>query len=121
MSEKGFILIYTMLLLAGLILMGTFLMDHFLIESKINYNLYMEMKTYYIAQAGIEYATLKLESNPFWRTSGQDIYLADKGRILLKVIDDYDQIIVKSYGIYDEFQTLEQAYFGTGVPVQRVK
>ncbi|AZR73568.1 hypothetical protein BBF96_09305 [Anoxybacter fermentans] len=121
MGDKGFVLILTLVVLSGLLLLGLFTMDHFLIESKINYNLYLELKTHYLAQAGIEYAFYRLKEEPTWRTENWMDDLGEAGQIRLKILEDSDFIIVWSGGIYKQYEVWKDAYFTKSPPITRIK
>lgn len=121
MNNSGFILLLAMLALTGLLLLGFSLLDHFMLQSKINHNLYLELKTYYLAQAGIEYATYRLKEDPSWRTIGWQRDLGTSGRIFLQVIDDKTIISVQATGEYRSSRSMVHALFTRSLPIQRLK
>ncbi len=121
MTENGFVLILVLCILMGFMMIGFFMLDHFLIQSKINQNLYLELKTYYLAQAGIEYAIYRLEKLPTWRTKNWQADLKDAGQIRLYITSESDKICVDSIGIYQEYECKLTAYFTKTIPVQRIK
>lgn len=121
MKEKGFILVITLFIMTGLLMIGSFLLDHLLIQCKINYNLYLEIKTYYLAHAGIEYATYRLCVEPDWRINNWVHDLTETERFNLTISEDDTLIKVKSTGVYREFQLTLEAYFSKDPPICRIK
>lgn len=103
-NDTGYIVILTLLVLAGLLMLGLFLLDHFLFQVQINANLYAEMKIYYLAQAGIEYARYRLEDNPAWRTRSFMQDLGNAGKIKVIISEGNPDITIQSFGIYRNFQ-----------------
>ncbi|MCK4259799.1 MAG: hypothetical protein KAX49_12520 [Halanaerobiales bacterium] len=121
MEEKGFILILVLSILTSFMLIGFFMLDHFLIQHKINHNLYLELKTYYLAQSGIEYSTLRLKKKPTWRTESWITDLGEAGKFRVIVRDIPGMIHVQSYGIYEDYEYVSNAYLTQVAPVHRIK
>lgn len=121
MNSSGYVLILALLSLSCILLLGFSVLDHFLLQSKVNQNLYLELKTYYLAQAGIEYATYRLKEDPSWRTASWQADLGDSGQIYLRVIDKDSLISVEARGAYDDSQWTQQAQFSSSFPCQRLK
>ena len=121
MGDRGYVMILTLLVMAGLLLLGLFLLDHFLYQMQINYNLYLELKTYFLAQAGLEYAAYRLENEPLWRTDGWIKNLGSAGQFKIIISEDTDYLIVQSCGIYRNFVRWRTGYFSRVEPIYRVK
>ena len=109
------------LALTGLLLLGFSLLDHLLLQSKINHNLYLELKTYYLAQAGIEYATYRLKEDPSWRTRDWQKDLGALGCIFLRISDDKSLIDVRATGEYRSYQSIVYAQFTRSLPIKRLR
>lgn len=110
-NHAGYIVILALLVLAGLLVLGLFLLDHFLFQVQINANLYAEMKTYYLARAGIEYAIYRLDANPAWRTRGFTQDLGGAGKIKVVISNGDPDILIESYGIYRKYEMCQVAYY----------
>lgn len=120
LKEDGFVLILTLVLMLGILLLGINLSDHLLIQSKIQQNLYCEMKTYYLSEAGLNYAINRLQSNPTWRSDDLMIDFGTDGQIRIQVSEDTNKIIVHSKGIYHKYQREVIRSFIMGNPIIRV-
>ncbi|MCG8639306.1 MAG: hypothetical protein MI862_06205, partial [Desulfobacterales bacterium] len=107
--------------MAGLFIIGSFLLDHTLIQSIINHNLYLEIKTYYLAQAGIEYATYRLQVEPDWRINSWEHNITETDKFDLTITEDETFIVVRSTGIHWEFQLTLEAHFSKNPPISRIK
>lgn len=121
MFDEGYIVILVLLVLTVLLSTGIFLLDHFLLQQKIVHNLYMEFKTYYLAQGGVEYAAARLSQNPVWRTTGMTLNLNADGVIHLTVLTEDSMVHVQSNGMVQPFEKKEDAYFTKFPPIHRTK
>ncbi len=121
MGDRGYVLIVTLIIMSCLLVMGIFLLDHFLMQTRINNNLYLEMKTYYLVQAGIEYIMYRLNEDPTWRTKGYTLDLNGDGEIHLEVAESGYNLLVYSTGKYQEYHHKVEAYLTQTPPVRRIK
>lgn len=121
MFDEGYILILVLLVLTVLLSTGIFLLDHFLLQQKIVHNLYMEFKTYFLAQGGIEYAAARLALYPVWRTEEMTLNLNTDGFIHLNVLIESDRIHVQSNGVIQHFERKQDAYFTKVFPIHRIQ
>lgn len=121
MKEDGFVLIITLVLLLGVLLLGIYLSDHLLMQSKIQQNLYFETKTYYLSDAGLKYATNRLQQDPTWRSEELMIDFEKDGQIRIQVFEDTNRIIVHSIGIFQKYQREVIGHYAKENPIIRIK
>lgn len=121
MCNKGYVLIITLIILLSFLLLGMFMLDHYLIQHKINQNIYAEVKTYYLALAGVEHAEYRLRKNHGWRTTGLILPQGADGEIKLVVYEENGAIRVDSSGVFQSFSCLKTAYFTKTAPLTRIQ
>lgn len=119
-SECGSILILVLVMISGLLVLGLFLQDHLLMQSRIVQNLYMEMKTYYLSQAGIEYTRYRIKRDFGWTSLNQVIPISDSEQILLKANRNTEGVAVESCGVVQQFRTTSVAHFTRVSPIIRI-
>lgn len=118
--EVGSILVLVLILLTSLFAIGLFLQDHLLLQAQIVENLYMEMRTYYLSQAGIEFARYRLKLNRFWQTDSYILPIDTSEQIVLKTYLDNGKIVVESRGVVQQYHTTTIAYFSNTLPLKRI-
>lgn len=121
LKEDGFILIITLVLLLGILILGISLADHLLIQNRIQQNLYLELKTDYLGQAGMQYATNRLKWEPTWRPQDYWIDSNSDGKIQIQIFEDDSAIIVHSTGVYQNFRKEVIGFFSKEIPIIRFK
>lgn len=118
--EHGSILIVVLVMITTLLLLGLFLQDHLLIQSRIVQNLYMEMKTYYLSQAGIAYVRNSLKPGFGWTVDNYVIQVNDSEQIRLTVYLDEKGFAVESQGVAKQFQFTSTAHYAPIPPYRRI-
>ncbi len=107
-GEVGVTLVSVMLILLLMMVLGAGLLTSALMENKIVHNLEDSKQAFYLAQAGIEYASYKLQQDLTWRIDSYTKILGNGQFILTVSNTGENELQIHSVGIADQNQkTLE--------------